>query len=165
MSHVPHAQGAARYFVTPRTLVFCERGGRRLFLEGGPTKWFAGKLNGLGGSVERGEDVTDAAAREVEEECGLRPSDLRLGAVVHVDSDPPVMLFVFAAKLPDGDVRASAEGRLVWLDAAAIADPATPLLADVRPLLARLDATSADGRHGARFPAPDSSPRGDAPGR
>lgn len=124
--------------MTPRTLVFCERGGRFLLLEGGPRKWFVGRWNGLGGSVERGEDVAAAAAREVEEECGLRPMDLRLAAVVHVDANPQVMLFVFRARLPAGDVRPSAEGRLVWADRAAVDDPATPLLPDVRPLLARV---------------------------
>jgi 8-oxo-dGTP pyrophosphatase MutT (NUDIX family) len=136
-------QGSARHLVTPRTLVFCERGGRRLFIEGGPRKWFAGRLNGLGGSVERGEDVGSSAAREVEEECGLRPADLRLRAVVHVDddgdADPQVMLFVFTASLPEGDVRASDEGRLLWLTPAEVADPSTPLLPDVRGLLAAID--------------------------
>lgn len=135
-----HRQGAARHLSTPRTLVFCERGGRRLFLEGGPAKWFAGRLNGLGGSVERGEDVAAAAAREVEEECGLRPDDLRLRAVVHVDAEPQVMLFVFTATLPDGEVRESPEGRLVWLSADEIAAPARALLPDVRGLLAAIDA-------------------------
>jgi 8-oxo-dGTP pyrophosphatase MutT (NUDIX family) len=133
-------QGTARHLVTPRTLVFCGRGGKRLFVEGGPAKWFAGRLNGLGGSVEPGEDAAASAAREVEEECGLRPSALALRAVVHVDADPPVLLLVFTAELPPGEVRASAEGRLVWLSPAEIADPATPLLPDVRGLLAAIDA-------------------------
>lgn len=135
-----HDQGPARHLVSPRTLVFCERGGRWLFLEGAAGKWFAGRLNGLGGSVERGEDVASAAAREVEEECGLRPSALRLGAIVHVDADPQVMLFVFTAALPAGDVRASAEGRLVWHDLAAVRDASVPFLDDVRTLLPRLAA-------------------------
>jgi 8-oxo-dGTP pyrophosphatase MutT (NUDIX family) len=136
-------QGRAKHVVTPRTLVFCERGGRRLFLEGGPSKWFAGKLNGLGGSVERGEDVAAAAAREVEEECGLRPRAMRLVAVVHVDAEPQVMLFVFAARLPAGRIRPSDEGRLVWLGPAQVADPSTPLLPDVRGYLAAIDARPA----------------------
>lgn len=135
-----HRQGTARHLATPRTLVFCERGGRRLFVEGGPAKWFAGRLNGLGGSVEPGEDVAASAAREVEEECGLRPADLRLRAVVHVDADPQVLLFVFTATLSAGELRASAEGRLVWLTPAEVANAATPLLPDVRGLLAAIDA-------------------------
>ncbi len=135
-----HRQGVAKHLVTPRVLVFLSRDGRRLFIEGSPRKWFAGRLNGLGGSVEPGEDVASAAAREVREECGLAPTSLRLGAVVHVTAEPPVMLFVFDGELPPGDVRESDEGRLVWLGPGEVADPATPLLPDVRGLLAVLDA-------------------------
>lgn len=125
---------------TPRVLVFLERRGRWLFLEGGPAKWFAGRLNGLGGSVERGEDALAAARRECEEECGLRPRDLRLGAVVHVDAEPPVVLFVFAGRLPAGAVRASSEGRLVFHALDALADRSIPFLPDVRMLLPRVAA-------------------------
>ena len=40
------------HLATPRTLLFLERDGLWLFLRGAPSKWFAGRLNGLGGSVE-----------------------------------------------------------------------------------------------------------------
>jgi 8-oxo-dGTP diphosphatase len=134
-----HDQGRARNEVTPRVLVFGERDGRVLLIEGGPTKWFAGRLNGLGGHVEPGEDAASAAARECEEECGLRPASLRLAAVVHVDAEPRVMLFVFSAALPPGDVRGSVEGRLRWLSRAELADPSLPLLPDVRTHLRLID--------------------------
>lgn len=131
--------------MTPRVLVFLSRGRRRLFIEGAAGKWFAGRLNGLGGSVEPGEDALAAAAREVREECGLDAADLRLAGCVHVASEPAVLLFVFTGRLPKGTVRTGSEGRLVWLDRADVADPATPLLADVRPLLARIDALRRSG--------------------
>ncbi len=131
-------QGTAKVLVTPRVLVFAGRDGRTLFLEGGPRKWFAGKLNGLGGSVERGESVVAAARRELTEECGLAPATLRLVAIRNLDTDPPVLLFVFAATLPPGDLVPCDEGRVVWLTDAEIADPGTPLLPDVRPLLAAI---------------------------
>lgn len=128
-------QGTAKVLVTPRVVVFASRDGRTLFLEGGPRKWFAGKLNGLGGSVERGESPLAAARRELTEECGLAPETLRLGAIRNLDTDPPVLLFVFEATLPPGDLVPCDEGRLVWLTDAEISDPATPLLPDVRGLL------------------------------
>lgn len=131
-------QGTAKVLVTPRVVVFASRDGRTLFLEGGPRKWFAGKLNGLGGSVERGESPLAAARRELTEECGLAPETLRLGAIRNLDTDPPVLLFVFEATLPPGDLGPCDEGHLVWLSDAEIADPATPLLPDVRALLVAL---------------------------
>ena len=152
-------QGRAKLLVTPRVLLFLERGGRWLFLEGGPAKWFAGRLNGLGGSVEAGEDARAAAFREAREECGLAPSTLRLTAVVHVATGTDVitmtnvrrrrrtkraaapvgvLLFVFVGKLRPGALHASAEGRLVWHPLESIGDPAVPFLDDVRALLPRV---------------------------
>ena len=43
----------------------------------------AGKYNGIGGKVEAGESVTEAAVRELEEETGLRVAETDLQAVGH----------------------------------------------------------------------------------
>jgi 8-oxo-dGTP diphosphatase len=131
-------QGRARHLATPRTLVFLRRGGRVLLLEGGPRKWFAGKLNGVGGSVETGEDVLAAARRETQEETGLAPTSLDLAAVVHVQAEPVVMLFVFVGAAPEGDVRESDEGRLLWIDEKDLASAAARLVPDLVELLPRL---------------------------
>ena len=131
-------QATARHLVTPRTLVFLRRGAQVLLLEGGPAKWFAGKLNGVGGSVEAGEDVLASALRETEEETGLRPAALELAAVVHVMAEPVVLLFVFTGEAPAGAVRESGEGRLVWLDESEIASQGARLVPDLVELLPRL---------------------------
>lgn len=133
-------QGAARHLATPRTLLFLTRGGRRLFLEGGPRKWFAGRLNGVGGSVEAEEDVLTAARREAEEETGLAPATLDLAAVVHVMAEPVVMLFVFTGTLPEGEVRETDEGRLLWLTNDELRFARTRLVPDLVDLLPRIDA-------------------------
>jgi 8-oxo-dGTP pyrophosphatase MutT (NUDIX family) len=131
-------QGRARHLATPRTLVFLRRDARVLLIEGGPTKWFAGLLNGVGGSVEPDEDVMSAALRECEEETGLRPARLDLGAVVHVSAEPVVMLFVFVGDAPPGDARAGDEGKLVWLREDEIAGAASRIVPDLVELLPRL---------------------------
>jgi 8-oxo-dGTP diphosphatase len=131
-------QGKARHLATPRTLVFLRRGGRVLLLEGGPAKWFAGKLNGVGGSVEAGEDVMSAALRECGEETGLRPERLDLAAVVHVTADPVVLLFVFVGDAPTGDARESDEGKLTWLRDDELAAARARLVPDLVDLLPRL---------------------------
>ena len=88
---------------------------------------FPGKINGVGGHVEQGEDVAASAAREILEETGLAVTDLWLAGVVHVDgglgqaeplpdgSMPGVMVFVFTADAPSRDVQASDEGELLWV--------------------------------------------------
>jgi 8-oxo-dGTP pyrophosphatase MutT (NUDIX family) len=133
-------QGRARHLVTPRTLVLLRRDGRWLLIEGGPRKWFAGRLNGVGGSVEPGEDVIAAAQREVREETGLAPATLDLAAIVHVEAEPTVMLFVFTGDAPQGDVRASDEGRLVWLDDSALKAERARLVPDLVDLVPRIAA-------------------------
>ena len=133
-------QGRAKHLVTPRTVAFLRRGRSWLFLEGGPAKWFAGLRNGVGGSVEAGEDVLAAARRECVEETGLVPATLELAAVVHVMAEPVVMLFVFTGTLPDGDVTDSDEGTLVWIDERDLASPGARLVPDLVELLPRLAA-------------------------
>ncbi len=58
---------------------------------------FAGQWNGIGGHVESGEGIRDAAIRELREEAGLEATDLVLRGVVHETGllGRPHVLFVF----------------------------------------------------------------------
>ena len=106
-----------RYTVIPRTLCFVTRGDRVLLLRGAPTKriW-PNKYNGLGGHVERDEDVYAAARRELQEETGFIVDDLRLAGIINIDTGQSsgIMLFVFTAVSPSGEPIASGEGTLEW---------------------------------------------------
>jgi len=138
------AQVTDRYRVVPRTLVFV-RHGERLLLQrrcASAPVW-AGLFNGVGGHVERGEDIVAAAAREVREETGLHVDGLRLVGVLHAtDADGPdgVLVFVFTATAGTDVVEASAEGELAWVDPAAA--PGLPLVPDLPTLLPLLRAES-----------------------
>lgn len=107
-----------RYTVIPRTLVFITRGDRVLLLRGAPTKriW-ANKYNGIGGHIERDEDIYSAALREVREETSLAVGELRLVGLINIDGDQPtgILLFVFTAISPAGDPIPSDEGTLEWI--------------------------------------------------
>ena len=107
-----------RYTVIPRTLVFITRGDRVLLLRGAPTKriW-ANQYNGIGGHIERDEDIYSAALREVHEETGLEVDDLRLAGLINIDGDQPagILLFVFTATSRSGDPIPSEEGTLEWI--------------------------------------------------
>ena len=81
-----------------------------------------------------------SARRETEEETGLASESLELAAVVHVTAEPVVMLFVFTGTLPEGDVRESDEGKIVWIDEAQFTSPGTRLVPDLVDLLPRLAA-------------------------
>lgn len=116
-----------RYLTVPRTLCFLLHGDDVLLIQRARHKrLFPGKVNGVGGHVELGEDVAASAAREIYEESGLAVDDLWLAGVVHVDGRlgqadalpdgvmPGVMLFVFTAQARSRDARASEEGELIW---------------------------------------------------
>jgi 8-oxo-dGTP diphosphatase len=108
-----------RYTVIPRTLVFITRDDKVLLLRGSVRKriW-ANKYNGIGGHIERDEDIYTAALREVREETGLEVEDLRLVGLINIDGDQPtgIMLFVFTATSRSGEPISSEEGTLEWID-------------------------------------------------
>ena len=75
-----------RYMLIPRVLIFLTRGDTVLLLKGAPTKrLWANQYNGIGGHVERGEDVLSAARRELMEEVAI--DDVKDAPVAVISDD------------------------------------------------------------------------------
>lgn len=138
-----HGQGAdathGRWLTIPRTLSFVRNGDDVLLMKRGAHKRvFPNLYNGLGGHIERDEDVLTSARREIFEESGLHVRDLRLRAIHTIDAGEAagIVLFVFTAWADSRAVIDGDEGTLHWIALTGLDSLA--LVEDVQVILARV---------------------------
>ena len=112
-----------RYQMVPRTLIFIEKGERLLMLSKNKSTSFGyGKINGVGGHMEQGEEPFESARREILEETGLQIQQLDLAAILFIDINdtPGIQVFVFKGAYASGRIQDSEEGHLEWMTRAEI---------------------------------------------
>ena len=134
-----------RYLLIPRTLIFLIKEDKILLLKGSPDKrLWAGQYNGLGGHVERGEDILSAAHRELGEETGLEVQDLWLCGLITVDTGENIGVGIYVLR---GDLKSithdfsdqlpeTSEGTLEWIQIDQL--HSLPLVEDLPVLLPRV---------------------------
>lgn len=135
-----------RWMVIPRTLCFVTHGDQVLLMKRSANKRvFPNQYNGLGGHIERDEDVYSSARREIYEESGLEVQGLRLCGIHNIDAGAQngILLFVFVAESTSMEyLITSEEGTLHWVKRDHLSQ--IDLVEDVAHILARILPMSAD---------------------
>ena len=101
MANNPQRILNGRYQVVPRTIILIIKNGQVLLQKAPDSKKiFPGFYNGIGGHMERGEDILAGARRELFEEAGITCEDLKLAGtiMIDVDVDQGILLFVFSGE-------------------------------------------------------------------
>lgn len=107
-----------RWLVIPRSMCLITHGDDVLLLKRGAHKRvMPNKYNGVGGHIERDEDILTSLLREVEEESGLHLNAPRLRGVINIDAghSSGIMLFVFTAEARSREFHDCDEGTLEWV--------------------------------------------------
>jgi 8-oxo-dGTP diphosphatase len=128
-----------RYTIIPRTLIFIMHGEEVLLLKGSPSKrLWANRYNGIGGHVEKGEDILSAARRELFEETKLLVPELRLCGTIQVDTGDStgIGIYVFRGTYHEGTPVSSEEGVLEWVHKNDILN--YPLVEDLQIILPKV---------------------------
>jgi len=127
-----------RYTIIPRTLIFIRREESFLLIRGAANKrLWANKYNGIGGHVERGEDILTSAQRELLEETGLSVEISLCGVVtVEVEDNVGIGIYIFSGLFDKGEVKPSDEGLLEWVMIDELGS--YPLVEDVKIILDRI---------------------------
>ena len=131
---------AKRYKVIPRSLIFLfDENDHVLLIKGSKTKrLWAGLYNGIGGHIEQGEDIKEAALRELQEETGITDVDLFFVGQIMVDvsDETGVAIFLFKGQFGGDDFIHSSEGQLAWIPIDHLSE--VPVVEDLPVILPRI---------------------------
>jgi 8-oxo-dGTP diphosphatase len=128
-----------RYKVIPRTLIFLKKQGSILLLKGAESKKLWPSLyNGIGGHIEKGEDILTAAKRELSEETGIVDIDLFFAGTIMVDAgeDTGIAIYLFKGEIENQNFIPGKEGDLFLIPISDL--DKFPLVEDLYQLIPRI---------------------------
>jgi 8-oxo-dGTP diphosphatase len=122
-------------------LVYIEKHHQYLLIHKKKKDMNEGKYLGIGGKIESNESIVDALLRETYEETGLRLLNHRHRANIYFKSGMyQEKMYLFTASIFEGNLSASPEGDLVWVDKTQI--KSLPMWVGDHYFLEKLDQTN-----------------------
>lgn len=121
-----------------------------LLMEKRRPSWQAGRLNGIGGKVEEGEDALGAMVRECREETTLEVADWSPMGTIAFEGG---QVHVFHGKADLSLARSATDEQVRTVDLADALQGRYPLVDSVQEILTKLTETLGD-THKARGPRP-----------
>jgi len=139
-------QEKQRYMVLPRVLVFVFKDDKLLMMKysGKGENMSQEKLdrkdiyNCIGGHIEKGEDVIEAAIKEAEEEAGINLINPKVAGIINISgfSGKDIMNFIIVGTTEDEPIAVSLEGKLEWIEKARL--KRVDIFQDLIPILDKL---------------------------
>ena len=127
-----------KHIVIPRVLCFVFNKDSVLMLKASREKDWFGYYQPPGGHIEKGEDVFEAAEKEIFEETGIKVKGTKLVGVIHVSGffGKEIMLFVTKSLTDKEELSSSHEGEAVWIRLDKLDE--VNLLEDTKPMLEKI---------------------------
>jgi 8-oxo-dGTP pyrophosphatase MutT (NUDIX family) len=135
-----------RYAAVPRVLIFVFKKDKLLMMK------YSGKgenmnqekadrkgiYNCIGGHIERGEDVIEAAVKEAREEAGIKLLNPKVKGIINVSgfAGKDIMNFIITGTTEDEPITESLEGNLEWIEKNMLQE--INIIKDIEPILDKL---------------------------
>lgn len=128
-----------RHTVIPRAMCLVFYKDEVLLIKASDEKEWSGIYNPIGGHIEKGESIIESAKREIKEESGINPLNIKLKGIIHVTNffSKDIMMFITSSIVKTKKLLYQHdEGKLEWVKLTNLTK--IKIFEDVKPIIDRV---------------------------